>query len=70
MVVAVEAEAEFGAPRLVFDAPYETDPDGRRRANYDVADDGRFLMIRRSGGPVLHLSQNWTQELLERVPVP
>ena len=57
-------------PRLLFDEPYRTNPDGL--ANYDVSIDGeRFLMM--SGSSTTEASivlvQNWHQELLERVPV-
>ena len=43
--------------------------------SYDVGLDGRFLMIQPEGGDrggerlAMVIVQNWTQELLERVPV-
>jgi len=53
---------EIGVPRLLFDRPYLTNPIGRSNPNYDVAADGRFLMIRVSesavtSGGVVHVSR-------------
>ena len=74
MVVDVQLGALFsaGRPQVLFDGAYERDPLGVGLRNYDVASDGRFLMI--SGGAAvpaqIDVVLNWTQELLERVPVP
>ena len=41
---------------------------------YDVAEDGRFLMVKGSAplGPArqINVIRNWSEELKERVPVP
>ena len=46
-----------------------------RLQNYDVAEDGRLLLLKLAPSPErapeqVIVVQNWTQELLERVPVP
>ena len=78
MVVAVETEPTFnpGNPERLFAAPYLTNQFGRNRP-WDVAPDGRFLMIRRSAtgqepqlAPQIVVVENWFQELAERVPLP
>ena len=79
MVVPVETEPTFtpGNPEVLFTAPYRVTARGRGRA-WDVADDGRFLMLKqmaRDGTgdgppPQIHVVQNWFQELTERVPLP
>ena len=63
-------------PRLLFEEPYALDRFSTGNPNYDVAADGRFLMVRTEGpagddGPLSQVTVvlNWTQELLERVPV-
>ena len=75
MVVDVETKSGFSAskPRLLFDAgPYlrtsATFP------NYDVARDGRFLMLKRSeqqgqAATQINIVLNWFEELKQRVPV-
>ena len=62
----------LGAPEILFDGPYRAFV-GR---NYDLAPDGRFLMIalEEAGNedappPQITVVLNWHQELLERVPV-
>jgi hypothetical protein len=42
----------------------------RRRCDYDLAPDGRFLMVKRSAEeqPRLHVVLNWQEELKQRVP--
>jgi serine/threonine-protein kinase len=75
MTVAVETEGEFsfGAPAQLFNEPYLTTP-GPFTRSYDVARDGRFLMIELAGGAgATNLSsivvvENWTEELKQRVP--
>ena len=61
----------FGTPRVLFEGDYFR-ATGR---TYDVAPDGRFLMIK-TGAQTdtarprqITVVLNWTQELLERVPV-
>ncbi len=75
MVVPMQTTPSFsrGTPRMLFEGPY-FQALGR---TYDVAPDGRFLMIKAAAEvgentPSLHLNVvlNWDQELLERVPVP
>ncbi len=71
-VMAVTIDTSSGLtpsrPRPLFDDPFLR---GSRR-NYDVAADGRFLMIRREPMELeatneIHIVQNWTKELEERV---
>jgi hypothetical protein len=52
-----------GAARKLFEGPYFR--------SYDVAPDGRFLMIRQPERvrPPLHIIQNWFEELRQRAPV-
>lgn len=81
MVVEVETDPTFsaGIPRRLFSAAsYLRDGFSRTRP-WDVADDGRFLMIKEGaaageqGGeprPDIVYVQDWHQELLERVPIP
>ena len=78
MVVAVETEPTFspGNPELLFAAPYLTARFGLNRP-WDLAEDGRFLMIKEGGNgqepqmaPQIVVVENWFQELTERVPVP
>ena len=75
MVVPVgttAARLEVGSPTPLFEGPYASTEGGR---TYDVSADGqRFLMIKPLGAvdepAQIHVAVNWTQELLERVPVP
>ena len=78
MVVAVDTEPTFnpGNPELLFAAPYLTNQVGRKRP-WDVAEDGRFLLIRQrsseqeaQNGPQINVVLNWIEELEGRVPVP
>ena len=65
-------ELVLGRPKLLFNAPYE----GIRRltaTNYDVAEDGRFLMVRSEEDRAKHTLRinvvlNWFEELKARVP--
>ena len=71
--VSTNGTVEHGLPRLLFEGPYRWSFNGI--ASYDVTGDAqRFLMIElgQSEGweTQLHFILNWTQELLERVPVP
>jgi len=68
MVVSVSSgeSMELGTPRLLFDGPYMLSPIGRGNANYDVAADGRFVMVEAlpdAGRPKLHVVLNWLEEL-------
>jgi Tol biopolymer transport system component len=76
MAVEVQSEAElsFSAPELLFSGPYIANPVPASQS-YDVAADGRFLMIELPGGAAANTAsqgivvvQNWTQELEQRVP--
>ena len=67
MAVDVSTTGEFtsGAPKQLFEGPYVLWP-----GTYDVARDGRFLMLKAEPRPVnqLILVQNWFTELQQRVP--
>ena len=72
MVVSVTVDPTFepGTPEVLFEGPYVSAPGG-----YDVAADGRFLMITLPGdptgggaGPKLNIVLNWFEELKRRVP--
>ena len=76
MAVAVETTGalSFSAPEKLFSGPYVMDQ-GPVFNSYDVASDGRFLMIEPPGGasasaaPVgIVVVQNWFEELRRRVP--
>ena len=58
-----------GTARVVFEAPYSSDPWGN--PNYDVSADGRFLMVRGESEATTTSFQvylNWFEELKRRVP--
>ena len=76
MAVAVQGvgELSFSAPEKLFSGPYVMQQLGGIMS-YDVARDGRFLMIELPGGQAANAGsegivvvQNWTQELKRRVP--
>jgi serine/threonine-protein kinase len=75
MAVAVEAanELSFAAPVQLFNSTYFVNP-GPQTASYDVAPDGRFIMIDPGGGAgagsrsSIVVVQNWAEELKRRVP--
>ena len=71
MAVPIETNPTFqaGRPQRLFSGPY-LEANG---VQYDVTPDGRrFLMLKRHEDvqPQLTVVLDWTQELLERVPVP
>ncbi len=76
MAVPVETEGQafgFRAAVELFDEPFHHE----QQPSYDVAPDGRFAMLvdgtdpeRRGEGEQLVVVLNWTQELLELVPIP
>ena len=71
MAVDVEDGTRFavGPPRLLFERPYEQDPLGIGIQNYDVAADGRFLMVRRTADTTaITLVLNWFEELNRLAP--
>ena len=69
MAVAIQTTPKFAAaaPRVLFEAPYV-------EGSYDVAPDGRFIMIdhKQSEPPAsqITLITNWFEELKRRVPTP
>jgi serine/threonine-protein kinase len=71
--VETEGEFSFGTPTQLFSEPYFTQQ-GAFTRSYDVARDGRFLMIQLPGtGDAAVVSsivvvENWTEELKQRVP--
>ena len=75
MVVPVETDPTFSAgdPDVLFEQQYYVD---RSRRTYDLAPDGRFLMVKESSagdgeGPAAQiiLVQNWFEELKRLVPL-
>jgi len=60
MVVAIRTTPTFaaGAPHVLFSGPYEN-------AGWDVAPDGRFIMVERRSEPMTQIAlvQNWFEEL-------
>jgi len=74
MVVPIELGESFvsATPEVLFQGDYLVPTLG---THYDVTSDGaRFLMIKDTAGgtdarPRVNVVLNWTQELLERVPV-
>ena len=70
MAVTVEPGPSFGQPRLLFEEPYEL-PGNRVGPMYDVAADGRFLMLRRVGedrDDEIRIVLNFDQELETLAP--
>ena len=76
-VVAVQSRTTFvaGRPQVLFESRLLPIQGGSR--SYDVAPDGRFLIIRAVGEGAaegtasnLIVVQNWFEELKQRVPVP
>ena len=75
LVVGIETRPEFRAvkPSRLFSGIYDLAEPPHRAQNYDVAPDGRFLMIRQSEGasPIqINVVLNWPEELKRLVPVP
>jgi serine/threonine-protein kinase len=77
MAVPVSTDGSFtpGKPVEFFEGHYAVDPFAKDMQNYDVAPDGRFVMIKEGedGGqdpaPVqIHVVLNWFQELKRLVP--
>jgi hypothetical protein len=75
MAVAVQVDGEFSftAPVELFNGSYVTLPDPTA-SSYDVARDGRFLMIQTVDGlgtgqsASIVVVQNWSEEIKRRVP--
>ena len=74
LVVDVDVETEFtvGTSQVLFEVPYDADPNGLGNPNYDVSLDGeRFLMVTgASAGATSELTvvQHWFEELNRLVP--
>jgi len=75
MAATVRADTTFASdtPEMLFKGDYFLEAVGR---TFDVAPDGRFLMIKDTGNsagvdssPQINVVINWHQELLDRVPV-
>jgi Tol biopolymer transport system component len=72
MAVSVQTgqEFRFDSPSELFDEPFRH----TEQASYDVAPDGRFLMVQPSTGSTLQMGtsivvvQNWFEELKQKVP--
>jgi eukaryotic-like serine/threonine-protein kinase len=71
MVVPVQSKPAFtaGTPRLLFEGRYGATANIR---GYDVAPDGRFLMVQQKDRPPMRVAemiivQNWVEELKQRV---
>jgi serine/threonine protein kinase/Tol biopolymer transport system component len=72
MSATVTASGGFraGRPTLLFEGPYDAGPS--RHSNYDVAKDGRFLMVRSEQRPAptqLHVVLSWFSDLRRRAPL-
>ncbi len=70
LVASISTEPEFthGSPKVLFEGPYNNVPD----LSYDVAPDGRFLVLQPeyddSKVRELHVVTNWFEELKRLVP--
>ena len=72
MVVAVDTEPDLtvSKPSLLFRGRFSMGP-LRQTANYDVAPDGRFVMLREvvaGSSPDIIVVLNWFEELKRLVP--
>jgi hypothetical protein len=71
MVVPVQSKPAFtaGTPRMLFEGRYGATANVR---GYDVAPDGRFLMVQQKDRPAMRVAdmiivQNWVEELKQKV---
>ena len=72
MTVESGPDIAAGRPQLVFEGPYDPDPNLVGLPNYDVSPDGsRFLMVQTDAlAPAsFTLVQNWHEELKRLVPL-
>ena len=73
MVTAIKTRTPFATdrPEVLFEAAYDPDPAGAGNPNYDVAPDGRFLMVRRTAGvsAQINVVLHWLDELQRLVPI-
>ena len=69
MAVPIQTRPDFraGQPQLLFQADY-TYGYQDWSSNYDVAADGRFLMVKEGPIPKLRVFVNWFEELERLVP--
>jgi Tol biopolymer transport system component len=72
MVVDIGQAAEpiVARPRILFEGAFALDPNGVGIPNYDVASDGRFVMVTGDATAQLVLVDNWFEELIAQVPAP
>ena len=67
--VTINQEFNVGSPRMLFDGPYRNVPG----VFYDVATDGRFLMLeenfKQPRTSQIQAIFNWSEEVKRRVPV-
>jgi len=73
MTVDVSTTGEFkaGAPRVLFEGPYQASVPVR---SFDVTPDGQFIMVRTQDPPDQPVTRvnvvlGWAEELKRRVPV-
>lgn len=64
--ITLEPAIDVSTPVELFDGPYTVDLSGHQR--YDVAPDGRFLMVENSEDFRVVVVENFLQELVRRVP--
>jgi hypothetical protein len=76
MAVPVETKTSFshGTPRVLFQRPYVYGVTSSYERAYDIAPDGRFLMLKEVASTTsappdqMIVVLNWTEELKRRVP--
>ena len=64
----MESNFEVSAARLILKQPFDRST-YRDRAAYDVASDGRFLVVTNTWNTEFRVVFNWFEELKELVPV-
>ena len=69
--ISTDPELALGKPILLFEKTYAHNLTDALSANYDVAADGRFVMIGEpsSDATKLHVVLNWFEELKRLVPL-
>ena len=63
-----DRESTFENAVSLFVRPYALSSTGAPHPNYDVAADGRFIMVGPGESNRLHVVLNWTEELKRLVP--
>jgi serine/threonine-protein kinase len=69
--VSTDPELALGKPSLLFEGQYETSRRDLSESNYDVAPEGRFIMLRRdetAESSEIVVVTNWFEELKRLVP--